>query len=370
MIKILCIAPYQYIPYFSGGQKLIATFYRYLGDQFPLHVAGTPGNEVSQVNNYSFFSLLLKSRFRYVDLFSFFRLKRLIQQNQINVVIIEHPYLGWLGWMLKISCEVKLVYHTHNIEFERFKSIGKIWWPLLKMYEGWALKQADFVFCISQEDRQGMLKHFNLKEDQCVIVPVGITNENVPTDKEQCKIKVSAQHGFDPKNALLFFNGLLNYKPNLEALDVILQKINPLLLKSSLNYNIIIAGKGLPETYNHLKEWKEKHIHYAGFVEDIDLYTKASDILLNPVTSGGGVKTKMVEAIALNTTVVSTVSGATGINPDVCGNKLIITKDSDWDKFVQAIIKAVPGTDETPEAFYKMYNWKSIIDNISQILSK
>lgn len=370
MINILCIAPYQYIPYFSGGQKLIALFYRYLGDQFSLHVVGTPDNEVSQAKNYSFSPLLLQSRLRYVDLTSFFRLKKLIQQNKIKVVIIEHPYLGWLGWMLKIFCEVKLIYHTHNIEFERFKSIRKIWWPLLKIYEGWSLKQADFVFCISEEDRHGMIKHFHLKEEQCVIVPMGITIENIPTDKEQCKLKVSARYGLDPKNTLLFFNGLLNYKPNLEALDVILQMINPLLLNSSFNYNIIIAGKGLPGTYNDLKEWKEKHIHYAGFVEDIDLYTKASDILLNPVTSGGGVKTKMVEAIASNTTVVSTVSGATGINPIVCGDKLIITRDNDWVEFVQAIIKAAPGTHETPQAFYKEYNWKSIIDNIRQILSK
>src|SRR5690606_31613946 len=98
-----------------------------------------------------------------------------------------HPYLGWLGWMLKKFCGVKLIYHCHNVEFERFKTIGKAWWPLLKIYEGWALKKADIVFCISDEDKQSMIRHFHLKDNQCVVVPFGITNETIPNDKPQCK---------------------------------------------------------------------------------------------------------------------------------------------------------------------------------------
>src|SRR5690606_281257 len=106
-----------------------------------------------------------------------------------------------------------------NVEFARFKTIGKAWWPLLKVYEGWALKKADIVFCISDEDKQSMIRHFHLKNNQCIVVPFGITNETIPNDKAQCKQLLSEKYGFDPEHSILFFNGLLNYKPNLEALD-------------------------------------------------------------------------------------------------------------------------------------------------------
>ena len=66
--------------------------------------------------------------------------------EQIDTVIIEHPYLGWLGWMLKMSCNIQLIVHTQNIEYERFRTLGKSWWPVLKFYESFVLRQADKVF--------------------------------------------------------------------------------------------------------------------------------------------------------------------------------------------------------------------------------
>ena len=47
----------------------------------------------------------------------------------------------------------KTIIHTHNIEYQRFKSNGKWWWPLLEVYERNCFKKADIIFCISPEDR-------------------------------------------------------------------------------------------------------------------------------------------------------------------------------------------------------------------------
>ncbi|HLO37239.1 MAG TPA: hypothetical protein VK173_01990, partial [Lacibacter sp.] len=76
MKKVLNIVPYPYLPYFSGGQKLIAHFNHYLGEQCLLHVAGTADNDAALANTYSFHRLLKKSRFRYADIGSFFRLQK------------------------------------------------------------------------------------------------------------------------------------------------------------------------------------------------------------------------------------------------------------------------------------------------------
>ena len=64
--------------------------------------------------------------------------------------------------------------------------------------------------------------------------------------------------------------------------------------------------KQLEESYNELKDYADKNIIYAGFVDDITLFYKAADMLINPVIDGGGIKTKLVEALGYNMNVVTT----------------------------------------------------------------
>lgn len=369
MKKVLNIVPYPYLPYFSGGQKLIAHFNHYLGEQCVLHVAGTEDNDAAQATTYNFHPLLKKSRFRYAGIGAFFRIKKLIKQEKINTVIIEHPYLGWLGVLLKTSCNIKLIVHTHNIEYDRFRTLGKSWWPILKVYEKFVLQRADTVFCITDDDRQWMISQLHLQPQKCMTVPYGIVQEAMPADKSESKKTVCAAHDLDPSLPLLLFNGLLDYKPNLDALMAILEEINPLLQQNGLSYNILITGKRLPAELNELKAWNKQHVHYAGFVSDIDLYFKAADVFLNPVQSGGGVKTKMIEAIACGTTVVSTKTGATGIELSVTGTKLSVAADNDWPSFAEQVKTHCKAATATPSAYYNYYNWKQITLQVTKYFS-
>lgn len=361
MKKVLNIVSYPYLPSFSGGHKLIAHFNQYLGEQCVLHVAGTVDNDQSLVKNYTFHPVLKKGKLRYADLSAFFRLKKIIRQNQIKTIIVEHPYLGWLGLLLKKTCGCRLIIHTHNVEYQRFRTIGKSWWRLLKWYETFFLKNADFVFCISDEDRQRMIQQMGLDKEKCILIPYGINQPTVPADKKKCKEIVCQRHGLNTADTLLFFNGLLDYKPNTDAVQTIIDQINPLLNQTDLSYTILIAGKRLPPHFNELKAWNGQHILYAGFVDDIDLYSKAADVLLNPVNSGGGVKTKMIEALGFNTNVVATETGATGVDRSICGNKITIVADNDWQSFANAVSESTNQNSSTPESFYQTYYWGNIV---------
>ncbi len=368
MQKVLNIVPYQYLPYFSGGQKLIAHFNQYMGEQCELHVAGTTDNEAAMATSYTLHPVLKKSRLRYADIGSFFRIRKLLKQEGIRNVIVEHPYLGWLGLLLKKFCNCRLIIHTHNIEHERFRTLGKSWWRLLKYYESFILHRADLVFCITEDDRQWMIQKMKLQPKNCIVVPYGITQQQMPIDKQKSKNEICRKHGLAATLPLFLFNGLLDYKPNLDALLMILQEINPILQKKNIHYNILITGKRLPAELNDLKAWNDQHIHYAGFVDDIDVYFKGADIFLNPVQSGGGVKTKVIEAIACGTTVVSTKTGAIGIEQTVAGNKLVLVNDNDWNGFAEAIIAAAQQPANTPQEYYKFYNWQSVAEKCVQAI--
>lgn len=367
MRNVLNIVPYQYLPFFSGGQKLIAYFNEFLGEKCELHVAGTSDNNKLQVKNYTFHPLLNTGRWRYMNPFLIRSIGKLIQSKQIETVIIEHPYYGWLGWILKKQHKVRLIVHTHNIESERFRTIGKWWWSLLATYEKWVLQQADTVFCISEEDKKWMIQKMQIDAGKCTLVPYGVPYNCPPDDKAKSKELVCRKHHLDNTTTLLFFNGLLDYKPNLEALDVILNEMLPQLKEQGLPYHILIAGKRLPEKYQQLAPWNNQHVTYAGFVEDIDLYTKAADLLLNPVISGGGVKTKMIEALGLNTRVVATQSGSAGVDIAVCGNNLKIVPDQDWRLFTQTVIQTLKEEKtDIPSYFFKKYYWGEIVRRVCE----
>lgn len=369
MKKVLVIAPYPYLPFFSGGQKFIAQFLEYLSKEVDLTVISVSENDFSLAKTYKTIPLLKKSFSRYIDSSLVKKITQLVQQEKFDAVIWEHPYYAWLANRIKKKTGVKTILHTHNIEYQRFRSTDRWWWPILKVYEKWAFKKADGLFFISPEDKEFAITKWGIAKEKCFDLPFGVAIHESPSDKPANKNIIAQRHGINSNEKIILFNGLLNYKPNLDALKTILTEINPLLLKgNSFPYKIIICGKGLPEEMNELKDYTDKNILYAGFVDNIETYFKAADIFLNPVLSGGGIKTKMVEAIAFGATVISTQSGAAGILKDTCGGKLQIIKDGDWTGFIKAIT-TINAVTTTPTAYYNNYYWGNVIKNVLPALS-
>lgn len=370
MNKVLAIAPYPYLPYYSGGQKFIAKFFEQLSKKVNLTVISVTENDTALAKDYKLIPMLKKTFARYYDRSLIRKITLLIQTEKFDSIIWEHPYYAWLAKKIKARTGIKTIIHTHNIEYQRFRSLGKWWWPVLKRYERNCLRRADAVFFITAEDKNFAITKWGLDKNKCIDVPFGIDIQSYPADRPAARSIVCQEHHIDPSEKILLFNGLLKYKPNLDAVKVITDKINPLLLQSSLRYKIIICGKDLPAEMDSLKTYTDKNIIYAGFVDNIEVYFKAADIFLNPVQSGGGVKTKIVEAIAYGASVVSTESGALGIDKAAAGHKLMTVADNNWKEFVNTIIRFPNNHGQTPQDFYDTYYWENIIKNVSYVIRK
>ena len=367
MNKVLVIAPYSYLPFFSGGQKFIAQFLDWLAKEIDVTVVTVKENDLSLAKGYRVIPLLRKGFSRYYDRKLIFHLASLINKESFDTIIWEHPYYGWLARIIKKRTGIKTILHTHNIEHQRFRSTGKWWWWVLKIYEKRTFKIADKIFFITPEDRQFAMNQWKIAEEKCVDVPFGIEISRYPDNRSSCRQLIIEKHKINGNEKLLLFNGMLSYKPNLDALLAIVNKINPVLLRSGLAYKIIICGKGLPAELNQLRAYTDKNIIYAGFVDDIESYFKAADLFLNPVQAGGGVKTKMIEAIGYGTTVISTKTGATGIHSEACGDKLIIVPDDEWKQFADAIINSQSVDSPTPAGYYHYYYWRNIVGRIKEL---
>lgn len=360
--------PYSYLPYFSGGQKSIAQFLEYLGKAVDLTVISVEKNEAGLAHTYTLLPILKNKTSRYYDLGLVSKISALVKKDGFDTIIWEHPYYAWLAFRVRKKTGVTTIFHTHNIEYQRFRSLKKWWWPLLKMYEKWCFKKADHIFFIAPEERQFAIDKWHITPTKCHNVPFGIPISEMPRDKALCREKICALHNIKAEDRILLFNGLLNYQPNLDALINILININPYLQQQKeFRYKILVCGKGLPPDMHELKEYQSKNIIYAGFVDDIEMYFKGTDLFLNPVQSGGGIKTKMVEAIAYGTTVISSATGAIGIDKTKCGTKLFVTNDGCWNEFAQTAIQNSFSHTPTPPEYYEYYTWSRIISRIINI---
>ena len=240
--------------------------------------------------------------------------------------------------------------------------------PCLKYMRNGFFNWQTIFFFITPEDKNFAVKEWEVPQQKCIDVPFGIETREYPKDKVQCREILRQKHAIGKEETIILFNGVLSYKPNLDALTVILDQINPMLLSHpNFKYKILICGKGLPSELDELKKYREKNIIYAGFVDNIDIYFKGADLFMNPVQSGGGVKTKMVEAIGFGTTVISTVAGATGIDRELCGNKLVVVDNDEWEGFAKVVIRKANIREATPEKYYDYYNWENNVRLLKEL---
>lgn len=370
-VTVVSVMPYKILPARLGGEKGIALFSEYVGKEVALTGVGTRSNEIAQAKNYKIIPLLSDRKIRYANVFLYFSLRRIIKEEKATHLLIEHPYYGWLAWLIRKTTSVIWVVHSHNIEFERSRSIGRWWWKALQWYETWVYKKADFTFFISEDDLQFAIEHMKIDRQRAAAVTYGVEISERPKDKDACKREIAKIHGFSESTKILLFNGTLAHHSNYDAVTVITDKINPSLSSQPVPYRIIVCGKGLPDSFQELKEYSDKNIIYAGFVPDISVYFKAADIFLNPIMSGAGIKTKAVEAIAYDCDVISTELGALGIVRETCSNKLEVVKDGDWDAFTtKTIERLVKEPTPTPSAFYDYYDWRSIARKVKRLLEE
>ena len=371
-INIASLASYQVYPAKLGGQKNIVLFYDHFSRMMPVTMICTKNNQPEKNDRIHFMPIIGNSKLRYINLFLFFRIRSIIKKNRITHLILEHPYYGWLGILLKWFAGIRLVVRSQNIESLRFKSIGKWWWGILWHYEKMTHRKADQNFFIQDDDRNYAITRFRLNAAKCTTITYGFDLKETPgaTAKKAAREFLCNKYQVNAANNILLFNGGLHYKPNIDALNIILETINPLLLKmKDFPYKIIICGSKLPEKYSSLSAYEDKNIIYAGFVDDITVYFKGADIFINPVNDGGGIKTKLVEALGYDLSVVSTRSGAMGVPQEITGEKMKVCADDDWEDFALQVT-SIKKEASIPPAFFEHFYWGNIAAKAAETIKR
>lgn len=358
------VVPYPFVPSVGGGQLVNYRLTKAFAERYPSIVLSSEGNEKTE-------GLVLHSLFRYVKLnyinpLLAWRFFSFLRKNKVRALFVNHPFLGLVLYPAKKYLDIPFYLYQHNIEYLRFKSLGK-WTAFLLFYlEKFTCRYADALFFISEEEIKKAVDLYGLDRSKCHFLPHFLNREQAPEHRQEVRAKFLKKHGFQKGDWILLFFGPLDYAPNAEAVDFIVQELYPQLNSEKRNIQILICGGGMDEAKQALLEHKQ-NIHYLGFVENIEDYVQTADIALVPLFRGGGVKTKVIEALEWGTTVLTTPIGAEGIARATCKNKLIVLEDKG--AFAETILalKEKP-YEETPTTFYEFYHIDKVLKSAMDVM--
>ncbi len=109
---------------------------------------------------------------------------------------------------------------------------------------------------------------------------------------------------------VLFF-GTVAYFPNEDGLLFFLREIWPLIEKANPRARLRIVG---PRPTTQVLAHRSPRIEITGAVPDLRPYLATAALSIAPLRIGGGTRFKILEAMAMETPVVSTSVGAEGID--------------------------------------------------------
>jgi glycosyltransferase involved in cell wall biosynthesis len=264
-------------------------------------------------------------------------LTELLSKENFDIVQLETLWVSPYVEAIRKKSSAKIVFRSHNVEFmiwERLASISKN--PLkgmylkllacrLKKYEVDMLNKYDGIACITDLDAS-VFKKLGCKVP-IIHIPFGV---NLPDYKP-------VESGVEFPS--VFHIGSMDWMPNEEAIKWFLTTIWPKIQLKYPNLNLYLAGRNMPDW---LLEFKMKNVIVEGEVRDSLEFINSKSIMIVPLQSGGGMRIKIIEGMALAKTIISTSIGAEGIAYENNVNLLIADTE---EAFEEAIARCV--TDQT-----------------------
>lgn len=253
----------------------------------------------------------------------------MLREKEYDVVICETLYMSPYLDVIRNNSGAKCILRSHNIEHLIWKRIAsnmnnfpkktyiRYLSGMIKRYEIQTLPGFDAIACISPAEKDYYKKL--LPDCRAEIVPFGIDTENLPD------IQFSG-NGF-------YHIGSMDWLPNIEGIQWFLEKVVPILEKKAPDIIVFIAGRNMP---SWIHEFRSPVIQIEGEIADATAFAASKSVLIVPLLSGSGIRIKIIEAMSLGKTVISTSIGAEGISAE--NGKAIILADTP-EAFAEAIIQ-------------------------------
>ncbi|HMP39691.1 MAG TPA: glycosyltransferase family 4 protein [Roseiflexaceae bacterium] len=175
-------------------------------------------------------------------------------------------------------------------------------WQKLAAYERYVMRCCDAIAVVSDDDRRMLARLAG--HDRFAVVPNGVdTAAFAPA-------AVSGALAFAAPT--LVFSGTLDFRANVDALTWFAGRPLDLLRAVRPDLQLVAVGRRPTAALQALAA--AGRLVLTGEVADARPYIAGADVYIVPMRIGGGMRLKLLEALALEAPVVSTTMGAEGVN--------------------------------------------------------
>ncbi len=287
-------------------------------------------------------------------------MKKMIKENNIDIIHFESSYVGYyMGKELK-KIGVKQILGTENIEYILYEDFLKrsrniIKKPILsyqikrfKNEEEKMMRDADISIAVTKEEAAHISSISNKK---CEVI------ENAINLKE-------LNFKFDSKNNNnILFVGNFTYMPNVQAIKYFIDKVLPLLDKK---ITLTIIGRKIKDLVP-----KTKQIIALEYVQDLVSEYRKADLLVFPIRIGGGTNFKILEAMALGVPVVAFPQRLSSIGARKGVHYFEVNSAEDFVREIEAITTDKKITSEVVKNARSLveqnYSWEKVGDKLSNV---
>jgi len=257
-------------------------------------------------------------------------LRKALSRFKPDVVQIESPFMLPYASLVRADSKARVVLRSLNVEF-------RIWEQL-------AQREKNPVRRLALRGLARSLRHYEAREMNRLdaIVPIsdgdaadfrslGVT---VPMYVVPCGVPVPENRSDDSRAGTVGFIGSLDFLPNQDAARWILDELWPRIAAAAPDATLSIAGSSPPSWL--AMHARERGIELKSNVPDAAAFVRSQSVFIAPLFAGGGMRIKVVEAMALGKAVVATTIGAGGIaiRPGV---DIVIADDAD--AFASAVVR-------------------------------
>ncbi len=234
----------------------------------------------------------------------------LIKKRNFDIIHADHSCMAPLGIIAKRKLKVPLGLRLHNIEWtiwQRYaESLGRFnpkrYYTQqqayeLKRAERCLYRQADILFPITMPDKERALETAPNVKAKAASAGVDITEW-----KPDKKIERNPQE--------LVLATTFKWIHNINAVKWFAENVMPDLKKKYPKVVLNLIGKNAPEQFG---KYKSIGVNVLGYVEKVQPYYNRAAINISPLFVGGGIRIKILEAMAMELPVVASPVAAEGI---------------------------------------------------------
>lgn len=227
-------------------------------------------------------------------------------------------------------------------------------WRKLLAYEGAVCQECDGVVAVSSRDREAILAI--APQARVAVVPNGVDTRYFQPSEE----------GVASPEPSLLFTGTMDFRPNVDAVHWFCRTVFPLVLRERPEARFYIVGRDPKEEVLRLQA--ERNVVVIGAVEDERPYFRRAAVYVAPLRTGGGLRLKVLQAMAMGVPLVTTSLGCEGVGI-TSGQEALVTDQPQ--QFARAVLDLLSRRDaggdlarKARELAVREFDWRIIVPRL------